>query len=68
MGIYILAGIIGVVLMILVLAYFIEWLQWFRKELRYLNNEINRTTGKEQRQYIKRRKRLLRSLIPFVRY
>ena len=67
-GVYIIAGIIVAFIMILLLIQFIEWCQWFMKELRYLNNEINRTTGAERRHYLKRKKRLLLSLIPFVRY
>lgn len=42
--------------------------QAFLRELRYLNQEIARTEGREQQHYIRRKKRLLLSLIPFVRY
>ena len=47
---------------------FIPWLQDFRRELRYLNSEINRTEGREQLHWIKRKKRLIRSILPFYRY
>lgn len=67
-GIYILAAIIGVLLLILVIVRFTMWLQSFLMELRYLNKEIERTTGNERLQWIKRKKRLLLSWIPFVRY
>ena len=42
--------------------------QAFMRELRYLNQEIARTIGREQQHYIRRKKRLFLSLIPFVRY
>ena len=42
--------------------------QAFLRELRYLNQEIARTEGRERQHYIRRKKRLLLSLIPFVRY
>lgn len=42
--------------------------QAFLHELRYLNQEIARTEGREQQHYMRRKKRLLLSLIPFVRY
>ena len=42
--------------------------QAFLRELRYLNQEIARTEGREQQHYIRRNKRLLLSLIHFVRY
>lgn len=40
----------------------------FTRELRYLNSEINRTVGAERRSWIRQRRRLWLSLIPFVRY
>lgn len=40
----------------------------FTKELRYLNCEIRRTDGNEQKHWIRKRRKLWLSLIPFVRY
>ncbi len=40
----------------------------FSRELKYLNNEIGRTTGAERRHWIRQRRRLWLSLIPFVKY
>ena len=40
----------------------------FIQELRYLNTEIGRTTGKQRKHWLRRRHRLWLSLIPFVRY
>ena len=43
----------------------LPWYVWFRQELRYINNEFNRTEGAIQERW---KKRLLISLIPGVRY
>lgn len=40
----------------------------FSRELRYINNEIARTDGAERRRWLRRRRRLWLSLIPFVKY
>ena len=40
----------------------------FTRELRYLNSEISRTVGAERMHWIRQRRRLWLSLIPFVRY
>ncbi len=64
----IIAIAVATILLVLVVVRVAMWFQWFQKELRYLNKEIDRTTGKEQEHWIRRKKRLLRSLIPFVRY
>ena len=40
----------------------------FTQELRYLNTEIHRTSGEQRRHWLRRRRRLWLSLIPFIRY
>ena len=40
----------------------------FSKELKYLNAEIERTEGVERRRWIRQRRRLWLSLIPFIKY
>ena len=40
----------------------------FLWELRYLNTEIARTSGKQRQHWLRRRRRLWLSLIPFVKY
>ena len=62
------AIVIGVLLLVLAVARLAIFLQWFRRELRYVEKEIARTTGDEKKHWQKRKKRLWRSLIPFVRY
>ena len=44
------------------------YLSGFIQELRYLNTEIARTSGEQRRLWLRRRRRLWLSLIPFVRY
>ena len=50
------------------LARFVNWLLTFRRELKLLRSEIGRTKGREQKYWIKRRRKLWFSLLPFVRY
>ena len=40
----------------------------FTKELRYLNTEIARTSGEQRQHWLRRRRRLWLSLIPFIKY
>lgn len=44
------------------------YISGFIRELRYLNTEIARTTGEQRRHWLRCRRRLWLSLIPFVRY
>lgn len=64
----IVAAVMIGVLLLMVIIRFAMFLQWFRRELQYLNKEIARTTGSEKKHWEKRKKRLWRSLIPFVGY
>ena len=47
---------------------FFARIEGFRYEMQYINGEIRRTEGSERAYWIKRRRRLWLSLIPFVRY
>ena len=67
-GVYILAGVIAATVLVLLIVRFAMWLQSFLMELCYLNKEIERTSGEEKEHWIRRKKRLLLSWIPFVRY
>lgn len=57
-------SIVGILVLFGVLQYITD----FRRELRYINNEIRRNHGKEKRYWEKRKKKLWLSLIPFVKY
>ena len=43
----------------------LRFFQSFSEELRYINMEIHRTTGAERESWIRRKKRLWRSQLPF---
>ena len=65
---YWLIGTIVVIFSVLLLVGLASFINDFSQELKYLNNEIGRTTGAERRHYIRQRRRLWLSLIPFVKY
>lgn len=65
---YWLIGIVAAFFLIIVLFGLVSFINDFSQELRYLNNEIRRTDGAERRHWIRQRRRLWLSLIPFVRY
>ena len=67
-GIWFLVGIVAIFFLILLLFGLVTFINDFSSELRYLNNEIGRTTGEERKHWIRQRRRLWLSLIPFVRY
>lgn len=62
--------LIVIMLGIVVLAIAAPYLNWFRHELKYVNTEIdrNKENEKEQNRWKRRKRRLLMSLIPFVKY
>lgn len=65
-------GVLLIVIMlgIVVLAIASPYLNWFRHELKYINTEIqrNKENEKEQNRWKRRKRRLLMSLLPFVKY
>lgn len=65
---YWLIGIAAAFVLALLLYGLATFINDFSNELRYLNNEINRTRGAERMKWIKRRRKLWLSLIPFVKY
>ncbi len=65
---YWLVGIMAILLLISLIIGIIQLFLGFSQELRYLNNEIGRTHGLERERYIKRKRKLWLSLLPFVKY
>ncbi len=65
---YWLIGLVAVFFLTLILFGLVSFFNDFSQELKYLNNEIARTYGSERRYWIRRRRRLWLSLIPFVNY
>lgn len=57
-----------IILGVFVMLIFASWLKDFSLELRYLNNEIKRTRGREQEHWIRERRKLWMSILPFVKY
>ena len=63
--------LLGVIILIMAA---IAWLLWmltrreFFREMQFLNMEIARTTGEERKSWIRQRRRLLLTMIPFVPY
>lgn len=66
--IYTLILIVCIILVPLLLFGFVQYLHDFNRELRYIQNEINRNRGAERRYWMRRKRRLWLSLIPFVKY
>ena len=60
--------LVGGLALLALVAWFAWYSEKFSKELRYLNMEIRRTRGAERRHYLRRRRKLWLSLIPFVKY
>lgn len=64
---YVIIGAL-VAAVVLFFALFVPWLRDFRRELRYINMEIERNEGRERERWIRRKRRLKLSIIPFIRY
>ena len=61
-------GLIAVIVLPVLLFSLARLVTDFSAELRLLNIEINRSEGAEREYYLRQRRRLWLSLIPFVRY
>lgn len=55
---------LGIVLLVLIA----RWHMSFKKELRHVSIEIGRTDGKEREYWVRKKRRLWLSILPFVRY
>ena len=64
---WILIGIVAAIILFGLLVGLCVFINDFSSELRYLNNEIGRTTGAERSHWIRQKRRLWLSLIPFVK-
>lgn len=65
---YVFVIVFLLIFVIMIGATFLQWLSDFIMELKYLDCEIKRTTGKEQRYWIRQKRKLWLSLLPFVKY
>ncbi len=66
LGVLLIIVLLGVVALLFSLPY----IDWFRQELKYINTEIERnaTNKREQERWKRRKKRLLMSLLPGIKY
>lgn len=67
-GIPIFIYIFAAIILIVILGALILFLVDFFRELRYLNKEIACNTGAERKYWVRERRRLWLSLLPFVKY
>lgn len=65
---YLFIGIVATFFLIILLVGLVLFFDEFSRELKYINCEIQRNTGAERRRWIRKRRRLWLSLIPFVKY
>lgn len=65
---YMLVGIFLILFLFFILIGITCFFKEFSRELKCINCEIYRSTGEERRYWIKQRRRLWLSLIPFVKY
>ena len=65
---YWLVGIVAALMLFIILYGLCSFFLEFSRALKYLNSEIGRTIGAERRYWIRERRRLWLSLIPFVKY
>lgn len=65
---YVLIGIVAAFFLFLLLFGLVSFFNDFFQELKYINCEIKRTDGSERRYWIRQRRKLWLSLIPFVKY
>ena len=59
---------VAFILAVLLMVGIAKFVNGFSRELKYINNEISRNRGSERQYWIKKRRRLWLSLIPFVKY
>ena len=62
--VYIFAAFVLMVLLVRLVIFIND----FSAELKRVNTEIGRTTGNERMHYVRKRRRLWLSIIPFVKY
>ena len=65
---YMLVGVFAMLLLVGLLFKLYLFIKGFSLELSYLNKEIERTQGAERKHWIRIRRKLWLSLIPFVKY
>ena len=65
---YAIIGIVVLLILVVLIFKFCIFINKFKAKLRYFNCEIYRNAGEEQKFWIRQRRRLWLSLIPFVKF
>ncbi len=65
---YVFVVIFLIIFGIVISTTFARWLLDFQTELKYLGCEIQRTEEREKKYWIRKRRKLWLSLLPFVKY
>lgn len=65
---WLIIGALVIFFFILFLFKLVSLFSEFHDELRYLNDEIKRTSGSERKFWMRKKRRLWLSLIPFFKY
>lgn len=60
--------VFALILLVCALVWFAIYVNKFSSELKYLNAEIERSDDDKREYWIKRRRRLWLSIIPFIKY
>ena len=68
MDIYWLIALLVLLLVPLVTVSLVVFFRDFTRQLTYLNSEIERSEGRQRQHWIRRRRRLWLSLLPFIKY
>jgi hypothetical protein len=61
-------GFVACFFLVVIIISLVSFFDTFVQELKYMNIEIRRTSGAERKRWIRQRRRLWLSLIPFVKY
>ena len=65
--VWIFAIIAGIIFLVILLVGLCSFISDFSAQLKQINNEIRRTSGAERQYYLRKKRRLWLSLIPFVK-
>ena len=63
-----LVGIVVIFLIFISLVAISSYINNFSYELKTINHELNRSTGSKRRYWIRRKRKLWLSLLPFIKY
>jgi len=66
--VWLIVGLCALFIVVLLSYKFFTWMKWVSREVRYLNREIRRAPQAEKKHWIRRKRRLVWSWLPFVKY